>query len=104
MTQRSTLSELHPFFRPRSVALIGASSREGKVGRLFMDRFLETGFQKLYPVNLRENEVLGVRAYPVSALRYGCSRYCCTAWEGWTFQAGSASFRRGWLPASSGSR
>ena len=64
MKQRGTLSELQPFFRPRSVALIGASGREGKVGRMFMDRFLETGFQKLYPVNLREDEILGVRAYP----------------------------------------
>lgn len=64
MTQRNIIAELDPFFHPRSLALIGASSREGKVGRMFMDRFLETGFQKLYPVNLRESEILGVRAYP----------------------------------------
>ena len=64
MTRRNILAELDPFFHPRSLALIGASSREGKVGRMFMDRFLETGFQKLYPVNLRESEILGVKAYP----------------------------------------
>ena len=64
MGQTSTVSEQHPFFRPSVLAFDGASSREGKAGRLFMDRFLETGFQKLYPVNLRENEVLGVKAYP----------------------------------------
>ena len=64
MAQPSTVSEQHPFYRLGSVALIGASNRAGKAGRLFMDRFLETGFQKLYPVNFRENEILGVRAYP----------------------------------------
>jgi len=64
MTKRNILAELDPFFHPRSLALIGASSREGKVGRRFMDAFLEAGFQKLYPVNLRESEILGVKAYP----------------------------------------
>lgn len=64
MTRRNILAELDPFFHPRSLALIGASSREGKVGRRFMDAFLETGFKKLYPVNLRESEILGVKAYP----------------------------------------
>ena len=58
------LSELHPIFHPRAVALIGASSGEGKVGRMFMERFLEAGFEKLYPVNPREREIFGVEACP----------------------------------------
>jgi len=58
------LSELHPIFHPRAVALIGASSGDGKVGRMFMERFLEAGFERLYPVNPRERVILGVEAYP----------------------------------------
>jgi len=58
------LSELHPIFHPRAVALLGASSGEGKVGRMFMERFLEAGFERLYPVNPREREIFGVEACP----------------------------------------
>jgi acetyltransferase len=56
-------SELRPIFHPRTVALVGASSGEGKVGRMFMERFLEAGFERLYPVNPREGEIFGVEAF-----------------------------------------
>jgi acyl-CoA synthetase (NDP forming) len=55
--------ELDPIFHPRSVALLGASGKPGKIGRVLTDRFLETGFREFYPVNPGENEILGVRAY-----------------------------------------
>jgi len=64
MTQRDILNELSPFFKPKGVALIGASGKSGKIGRMYMDRFVEAGFENLYPVNLKEKEVLGVKAYP----------------------------------------
>jgi len=64
MKEKNILAELDLLFHPRSVAILGASGKEGKVGRLFMERFIETGFQKLYPVNLRESEILGIKAYP----------------------------------------
>ncbi|OGP64047.1 MAG: hypothetical protein A2169_02390 [Deltaproteobacteria bacterium RBG_13_47_9] len=63
MSERNNFAELDRIFHPRSVALIGASNKQGKIGRVFMERFLETGFQKLYPVNPGEREILGVRAY-----------------------------------------
>ncbi len=63
MVRRKILEELDPFFHPRSLALIGATASPGKIGRLFMDRFLETGFQTLYAVNPRADEILGVKAY-----------------------------------------
>jgi acetyltransferase len=63
MPRRNIFAELNPIFHPRSVALIGASGKPGKIGRVLMDRFLETGFQKLYPVNPGETEILGVRAF-----------------------------------------
>ncbi len=63
MPGKTTFAEIDAIFHPRSVALIGASSKEGKVARVLMDRFLEMGFEGLYPVNPRESEILGLRAY-----------------------------------------
>ena len=63
MSERNILAELDPIFHPRSVALIGASGKQGKIGRVLMQRFLDTGFQQFYPVNPRESEILGVKAY-----------------------------------------
>lgn len=64
MGKKEIHNELDPIFHPKSLALIGASDKQGKVGRMFMDRFLDTGFQTLYPVNPGTNEVLGLKAYP----------------------------------------
>ena len=64
MINRNILEELSPLFKPRGVALIGASGKPGKVGRLYMDRFIESGFENLFPVNLKENEILGIKAFP----------------------------------------
>jgi acetyl-CoA synthetase (ADP-forming) len=64
MNQRDILAELSPFFKPRGLAIIGATGKPGKVGRMFMDRFKKAGFEKLYPVNLKEDKILGIKAYP----------------------------------------
>lgn len=63
MSEKSIFAELDPIFHPRSVALVGASAKPAKIGRVLMDRFLKTGFLELYPVNSGEREVLGLRAY-----------------------------------------
>lgn len=63
MSGKSIFAELDSIFHPRSVALIGASGKSGKIGRVFIDGFLRTGFRELYPVNPREKEILGVKAY-----------------------------------------
>jgi len=64
MARKTIFEELDPIFHPRSVALIGASGKHGKIGRVLMDRFLETGFEQLYPVNPKEVEILGLKTYP----------------------------------------
>ena len=63
MSGATVLAELDRIFHPKSVAILGASNKEGKIGRLFMERFLEMGFEALYPVNPGESEILGVKAY-----------------------------------------
>ncbi|MGB9959632.1 MAG: acetate--CoA ligase alpha subunit [Candidatus Bathyarchaeales archaeon] len=56
---------LDKIFNPKSVAIVGASDEEGSVGYVLMKNLLELGFEgEVYPVNLRKNEILGLKAYP----------------------------------------
>src|SRR5580658_4129371 len=58
----------HPldcFFRPRTVAVIGATARPGSVGRSIVWNLLKNPFGGVvYPVNPKHRNVLGVKAYP----------------------------------------
>ena len=54
---------LTAFFQPRSIAVIGASEREGSVGRAIWDNL--HGFSgTVYPVNAKRVELCGAKAYP----------------------------------------
>lgn len=60
----STLN-LDKLFKPKSIAVIGASNRPGAVGYLVMRNLLEGGFDgPIMPVNPRRNSVSGVLTYP----------------------------------------
>ena len=51
-------------FYPKSVAVIGASNKEGKIGNAIMKNLINFGFKgKVYPVNVKESEVMGIKAY-----------------------------------------
>ncbi|MBE2282746.1 MAG: acetate--CoA ligase family protein [Prosthecobacter sp.] len=54
---------LHSFFQPHSVALIGATEREGSVGRAIWEN-LRLFSGKVFPVNVKRSEVFGVKAFP----------------------------------------
>ncbi|ABR55163.1 CoA-binding domain protein [Methanococcus vannielii SB] len=59
------MSELEGIFNPKSVALIGATETEGKVGQSVMKnlmKFKEHG-GKLFPVNRKYNEIYGIKCY-----------------------------------------
>jgi len=52
------------FFEPRSVAVIGASNTAGKVGYKLMDNITSGGYKgELYPINPRDPEIMGIKAY-----------------------------------------
>ncbi len=57
------VKELDSIFHARSVSIIGASSREGSFGRMFLEGLVRMGFEKIYPVHPRETELLGLKAY-----------------------------------------
>ena len=50
---------------PSSIAVVGASSEAGKVGHEIFKNLQTQGFKgKLFPVNVKHPEILGVKAYP----------------------------------------
>src|ERR1022692_3645652 len=60
-----TRKDLDVFFKPRSVAAIGATDREGHVGRSVLWNLISSPFGgTVYPVNSKKNSVLGIKAYP----------------------------------------
>jgi acetyltransferase len=64
---RSERQPLDFIFRPRSVAVIGATDRPGSVGRTVVEnllRYWSGQGHAVYPVNPRRKEVLGAPCYP----------------------------------------
>src|SRR5579872_5148198 len=60
-----TRRDLDVFFQPRSVAVIGATEREGHVGRSVLWNLVSSPFGgTVYPVNAKKSSVLGIQAYP----------------------------------------
>ena len=68
--ERATPAGLDAIFRPRSVAVIGASRQPGSIGAAIFRNLLEKGFEgAVYPVNPSTQVVQSVLAYPsVSAI------------------------------------
>jgi acetyltransferase len=57
-------NELDVIFQPKSVAVIGATEREGSVGRTILWNLMTNAFGgTIYPVNLKRNSILGIKAY-----------------------------------------
>lgn len=57
-------ASLEPFFRPESVAVVGASSRRGNIGGELFRNVLAADFSgAAYPVNRRGDSVAGVKGY-----------------------------------------
>ena len=56
---------LENFFEPKSIAIIGASRKEGSLGRTFFDNLIQYNYQgKVYPVNPQTDEIGGLPCYP----------------------------------------
>jgi acyl-CoA synthetase (NDP forming) len=58
------ISGLDAFFKPKSVAIVGASSDPKKVGNTALKNLVSMGYQgKVFPINPREDSILGFRCY-----------------------------------------
>ncbi|MDA8126132.1 MAG: acetate--CoA ligase family protein [Deltaproteobacteria bacterium] len=61
-------ANLKKFFYPKSIAVLGASGSEGKLGYNVLWNLLNHGFKgRIYPINPKSAEIQGVKAYPAIA-------------------------------------
>ncbi len=64
MATEDRLAKINSIFYPKSVAVIGASSRPGSVGNDLLNNLVKDYTGKIYPVNPKGGEILGVKTYP----------------------------------------
>ncbi|RVD31691.1 bifunctional acetate--CoA ligase family protein/GNAT family N-acetyltransferase [Mesorhizobium sp. M4B.F.Ca.ET.017.02.2.1] len=63
-----TIRNLEHAFAPKSVAVFGASVRDGSVGRVVFDNIVNGGFEgEIWPVNPKYSQVAGRRCYATAA-------------------------------------
>ena len=62
---QANTNHMEKFFRANSIAVIGASNTEGKVGYGVLDSLLNADYQGVvYPVNPTHPTIMGIQAYP----------------------------------------
>ncbi len=55
---------LNTLFRPRSIAIIGASQDKTKSGGMFISSLLSDGYKgAIYPINRKESEIMSLKSY-----------------------------------------
>src|SRR5216683_2391355 len=62
--QQEIVGQMNRIMRPNSVAVIGASAEEGKIGNSVMKNLINGGYQgKIYPIHPKADEIMGRKAY-----------------------------------------
>jgi acetyl coenzyme A synthetase (ADP forming)-like protein len=63
-SQKEILASMKRIMNPDSVAVIGASAEDGKIGNSVMKNLVNGGYKgKIYPINPRADEVLGYKCF-----------------------------------------
>ena len=58
-------NQINGLLRPKSVAVIGASTTPGKIGYTVVDNLVKGGYAgTIYPINPTATELLGLKVYP----------------------------------------
>jgi acetyl coenzyme A synthetase (ADP forming)-like protein len=64
-SQREILTAMQRIMNPRSVAVIGASAEDGKIGNSVMKNLINGGYEgAILPIHPKAGEILGRKAYP----------------------------------------
>jgi acetyl coenzyme A synthetase (ADP forming)-like protein len=62
--EKDVVASMNRIMRPQAVAVIGASSEDGKIGNSVMKNLVNGGYQgKIYPIHPKAEEVMGYKAY-----------------------------------------
>jgi acetyl coenzyme A synthetase (ADP forming)-like protein len=63
-SEEQVLASMKKIMQPKAIAVIGASSEEGKIGNSVMKNLINGGYKgNIYPINPKANEILGYKAY-----------------------------------------
>jgi acetyl coenzyme A synthetase (ADP forming)-like protein len=63
-SQSEIITAMNRIMRPNAVAVIGASSEDGKIGNSVMKNLVGGGYKgEIYPINPKADEILGYKAY-----------------------------------------
>ncbi len=58
------VTSMNRIMRPNAVAVVGASSEDGKIGNSVMKNLINGGYKgEIYPINPKADEILGYKAY-----------------------------------------
>ncbi len=61
----AVVEQIEDIFHPRSIAVIGVSDKNFRLGNVLLHSFMDMGFKgSLYPVNPHEDRVMGLPCYP----------------------------------------
>jgi acetyl coenzyme A synthetase (ADP forming)-like protein len=64
-SEEEVLASMNRIMQPKSVAVIGASSEDGKIGNSVMKNLINGGYKgNIYPIHPKATEILGYKAYP----------------------------------------
>jgi len=62
---KNHVHQLDYLFKPRSIAIIGASVKDLSIGNVIIKNLVSYGYTgKIYPINPKANEIRGIQAYP----------------------------------------
>ena len=62
--QEEIVRQMNRIMKPEAVAVIGASSEEGKIGNSVMKNLINGGYQgEIYPIHPKATEIMGRKAY-----------------------------------------
>ncbi len=62
---KQSVNELDFLFKPKSIAIIGASQKELSIGNVIIKNLVSYGYTgSIYPINPKMNEIRGIQAYP----------------------------------------
>lgn len=63
-SQDAIVTSMNRIMRPEAVAVIGASSEDGKIGNSVMKNLINGGYKgQIYPIHPKADEILGYKAY-----------------------------------------
>jgi acetyltransferase len=61
------MGHIQVMFNPKTIALIGATEKEGAVGRTILENLLRSKERRIFPINPHTSKVLDVESYPTIA-------------------------------------